>query len=72
LFAKTFGYGTIEISTAGSSGVEMRFVSVSQPKKVQEMINKRIKEDKSGGEGVSQKQLLEQILSELKEINEKL
>jgi uncharacterized membrane protein YdbT with pleckstrin-like domain len=73
LFAKTFGYGTIEISTAGSSGVEMRFVSVSEPDKVQEMINKRIKEDKSGREsGETQKQVLEEILAEVKEINQKL
>jgi uncharacterized membrane protein YdbT with pleckstrin-like domain len=73
LFAKTFGYGTIEISTAGSSGVEMRFVSVSEPDKVQEMINKRIKEDRSGREsGETQKQVLEEILAEVKEINEKL
>jgi uncharacterized membrane protein YdbT with pleckstrin-like domain len=73
ILGKSFGYGNIEISTAGSSGTEMRFISVSDPKEVQEMINKRIKEDKKDGEeGKTQKELLENILSEVREINEKL
>lgn len=71
ILAKSFGYGNIQISTAGSSGVEMAFRSISEPRKVQEMINKRIKE---GGEdeGKTQRELLKQILEELEDINSKL
>lgn len=74
ILGKSFGYGNVEISTAGGSGIEMRFRSVENPKEVQELINKRIKggrktEDSSS---VDQTELLEQILEELKQINSKL
>ena len=36
------GYGTVEISTAGGSGVEMTFRSVPEPADVQELIDRRI------------------------------
>ncbi|MFB6209277.1 MAG: PH domain-containing protein [Candidatus Nanohaloarchaea archaeon] len=73
ILGKAFGYGTINISTAGSSGTEMRFASVEDPKKVQEMINKRIKDQKDDeGEGDSQREILEQILEQLEQINQKL
>lgn len=70
-----FGYGNIEISTAGGSGIEMRFVSIEKPREVQELINKRIKHEKgedSSSSGKSQTELLQNILGELKEINQKL
>lgn len=70
-----FGYGNIEISTAGGSGVEMRFRSIEEPKHVQEKINGLMKEKQSGktvsGEK-SEKEVLEEILSEVKELNEKI
>jgi len=34
-FGTQFGYGNIEVSTAGGSGVEMRFRSIEEPKTVQ-------------------------------------
>ena len=70
-----FGYGNIEISTAGGSGIEMRFVSIEKPREVQELINKRIKEEKgekSSESGKSQTEILKNILDEVKEINSKL
>lgn len=70
-----FGYGYIGISTAGSSGVEMRFNAVDNPKTVQELINKQIKKEKddsSQQDERGQKQILNEILEEIKEINEKL
>lgn len=70
-----FGYGNIEISTAGGSGVEMRFRSIRDPKQVQEKINDLMKETQSSTESVegrSQKEVLEDILSEVKELNEKI
>ncbi len=70
-----FGYGNIEISTAGGSGVEMRFRSIEDPKQVQEKINdlmKNTQQDSDSDEGRSQKEVLEEILSEVKELNEKI
>lgn len=70
-----FGYGNIEISTAGGSGVEMRFRSIENPKQVQEKINDLMKDtqqDSDSDEGRSQKEVLEEILSEVKELNEKI
>ena len=69
-----FGYGNIEISTAGGQGVEMRFRSIENPKQVQEKINGLMKKEQSDtvkGEK-SQKEIMKEILSEVKEINEKL
>jgi uncharacterized membrane protein YdbT with pleckstrin-like domain len=69
-----FGYGNIEISTAGGSGVEMRFRSIQDPKKVQETINSLTKEGKGqdSSQGVTEKEILKEILSELQELNRKL
>ncbi len=70
-----FGYGNIEISTAGGSGVEMRFRSIRDPKQVQEKINDLMKDSQESPEtsgGRSEKEVLEEILSEVQEINEKL
>lgn len=73
ILGKYFGYGNVEISTAGGSGIEMRFRSVEGPKEVQELINRRIKDDRSEKEtGKSEHELLEQILNELQEINQKM
>lgn len=67
ILGKSFGYGNIEISTAGGSGIEMRFISIDSPREVQELINKRIKHGKedSAETGRSQKELLKMILEEL-------
>ncbi|MFB6191564.1 MAG: PH domain-containing protein [Candidatus Nanohaloarchaea archaeon] len=68
ILGKAFGYGNVEISTAGGSGVEMRFRAVSGPKEVQELVNRRIK---SGGEGEkSKRELLAEILEEVRKIRE--
>ncbi|XGI83301.1 PH domain-containing protein [Halorutilales archaeon Cl-col2-1] len=61
-----FGYGNVEISTAGGSGVEMRFKSIAEPKEVQELINKEISrrtqesEDSDTGDEMT-RQILEEI-----------
>jgi uncharacterized membrane protein YdbT with pleckstrin-like domain len=44
-----FGYGNIEISTAGGSGVEMRFNSINDPREVEQVINRKLKHEKQGG-----------------------
>jgi uncharacterized membrane protein YdbT with pleckstrin-like domain len=70
-----FGYGNVDISTAGGSGVEMQFQSVADPKSVQERINRLIKENRRGGdrrdEDAPEKgQVLDEILAELRTMRE--
>ncbi len=73
VFGNMFDYGNVNISTAGSEGVEMRFRSIREPKKVQELINRSISDrDKEDEAEASKKDLLNDILEELKEINSKL
>lgn len=56
-----FGYGNVEISTAGSSGTQMAFRSIENPKPVQETINRRIS-SKEPSEGKSfEKKVLEKL-----------
>lgn len=67
-----FGYGNIEISTAGSSGVEMEFINIENPKDIQDRINKEInKKTKLEKETEQNKKSQEEILVEIRnEINE--
>jgi uncharacterized membrane protein YdbT with pleckstrin-like domain len=67
-----FGFGNVDISTAGGSGVEMRFRSVPDPRDVQQRINQRIRDSRgrSGDEEASKADLLEDILAELRAIRE--
>src|SRR6056297_2963018 len=69
-FGSQFGYGNVDISTAGGSGIEMQFQSVPEPREVQELINKRVKASrgKSATEsGETKRDVLDEILIELKE-----
>lgn len=70
-FGSRFGYGNVDISTAGGSGIEMQFRSVPEPREVQELVNKRVKG--SRGEpttesGETKRDVLDDILVELREI----
>jgi len=70
-FGTRFGYGTVDISTAGGSGVEMQFQSVPDPRQVQEAINKRVKAtrgDASSESGETKADVLDEILDELRGI----
>ncbi|MFB6144617.1 MAG: PH domain-containing protein [Candidatus Nanohaloarchaea archaeon] len=69
IFGNYFGYGNVEISTAGSSGTEMAFRSIEEPKKIQELINRRIGEDPGKKQQGDFKQ---QVLEELEKINKQL
>jgi uncharacterized membrane protein YdbT with pleckstrin-like domain len=67
LFGTQFGYGNVDVSTAGSSGVEMRFTSVPDPKAVADRIKARVRDD--GGEPDEEKgAVLDDILAELRAI----
>ena len=68
-----FGYGNVDISTAGGSGVEMQFTSVADPKSVQELVNKRIKDARrqpDREDGTEKEQVLDEILAELRAMRE--
>lgn len=61
-----YGYGTIDISTAGGAGIELQFASVPNPKEVQELINKRVKTERPEAEGKAA--VLDEVLEELRAI----
>ncbi len=65
-----FGYGDVDISTAGGSGIEMSFNSIENPREVQELINRRIHSDKD--ETRSKRELMVEILDEVKKIRKSL
>ncbi|MFC6785835.1 PH domain-containing protein [Halobaculum halobium] len=68
-FGTQFGYGSVDISTAGGSGVELSFDSVEEPKRIQELVNERIRaRDRRGGDGESKSDVLDDILAELRAI----
>jgi len=74
-FGSRFGYGNVDISTAGGSGIEMQFRSVPEPREIQELINKRVKG--SRGEpttesGETKRDVLGRILGELRAIRSTL
>ena len=74
-FGSQFGYGNVDVSTAGGSGIEMQFRSAPEPRAVQELINKRVKG--SRGEpttesGETKRDVLDEILVELKAIRSTL
>ena len=67
--ASYFGYGTVNISTAGSSGVEMSFRNVAEPRDVQTLINKRSKKQQRSTSNENGKAaVLDEILEELQTI----
>lgn len=72
-FGTRFGYGNVDISTAGGSGVEMQFQSVPEPRHIQETINKRVKAQRGNStreDGETKSDVLADILDELREIRE--
>jgi uncharacterized membrane protein YdbT with pleckstrin-like domain len=72
-FGARFGYGNVDISTAGGSGVEMQFQSVPEPRHIQETINKRVKAQRGNSTreaGETKSDVLADILDELRAIRE--
>lgn len=70
----SLGYGSVEISTAGSSGVELRFRSIPTPAAVQELISREIERREGSGrdEEGDVDAVLDEILAELKGIRQAL
>lgn len=71
IIGSMFGYGSVEISTAGGSGVELKFRAVPNPQEIQELISVQIEkytkpETNEGTEEVT----LKEVLDKLEEIRE--
>ncbi|MFP8953203.1 PH domain-containing protein [Natrialbaceae archaeon A-arb3/5] len=68
-----FGYGTVEVSTAGGSGVELSFKSVPEPGSVQQLITELIeREHREEGTERTKDDVLTDILAELRAIRSSL
>ena len=70
-FGTQFGYGDVDISTAGGSGVELSFDSVADPKRIQELVNERIRAREgrdTRDDGETKGDVLDDILTELRGI----
>jgi uncharacterized membrane protein YdbT with pleckstrin-like domain len=69
-----FGYGNVEISTAGSSGAEVTFQSIPDPANVQELIDREIKRGRdTDRETPGEKgDVLDEIVTELRAIRDLL
>lgn len=68
-FGTQFGYGTVDISTAGGSGVELRFDNVDGPQRLQTLINERIHErEERRTDSDDTTAVLDDILAELRAI----
>ncbi len=66
----SLGYGTVEVSTAGSSGVELSFRNIPDPASVQELISREIerRDDSHGDDDTDTDAVLDAILTELRGI----
>lgn len=70
-FGRMYNYGNLDITTAGGSQVEMKFQNISKPEKVQKLVNNHIRSEETQSEK-TEKDLLKEILNQLKEINQKI
>ncbi|ELZ40721.1 PH domain-containing protein [Halorubrum tebenquichense] len=66
----SLGYGSVDVSTAGGSGVELQFRSIPNPAAVQELIAKEIdrRQGSDAGGAAETDEVLDQILVELRAI----
>lgn len=67
-----FGYGNIEISTAGGSGVEMRFNSINDPREVEQVINRKLKHEKQDSTSEDSGDRVEEELVKIRKLLESI
>jgi uncharacterized membrane protein YdbT with pleckstrin-like domain len=67
-FGAQFGYGTVDVSTAGGTGIEMSFTNVADPQALQRRINERIRSGRDDGEDRDKAAVLDDIVTELRAI----
>jgi uncharacterized membrane protein YdbT with pleckstrin-like domain len=70
----SFGYGSVDVSTAGGSGVEVKFGSIPDPASIQELIAREVDDRKQGDgdAGADTSDVLDEILHELRAIRQEL
>lgn len=61
-----FGYGTVDVATAGTGGIEVRFRNVAAPREIQTLINDRSRD--AQGNADEGEAILDEILAELRAI----
>ncbi|MUV58663.1 PH domain-containing protein [Halogeometricum sp. CBA1124] len=62
------GFGNVDVSTAGGSGVELQFQSVEDPREVAELVNRRVKQAVGSREDEDKGAVLDDVLTELRAI----
>jgi uncharacterized membrane protein YdbT with pleckstrin-like domain len=63
-----FGYGSVDVSTAGGSGIELQFRSIPDPAAVQELIAREIDSRQQTDTDSTKEDVLDAILEELRVI----
>jgi len=66
----TFGYGSVDVSTAGGSGIELQFRSIPDPAAVQELISRAIDSRQQPESDSTKEDVLDAILAELRVIRQ--
>lgn len=66
LVASYFGYGAVDVATAGTGGVEVRFRNVAEPREIQTLINEQSREAQDNAD--EDEAILDEILAELRAI----
>ena len=67
----SFGYGSVDVSTAGGSGVELQFRSIPDPASVQELIAREVdRRQGSDRDSTAEDDVLNEILRELTAIRQ--
>jgi uncharacterized membrane protein YdbT with pleckstrin-like domain len=67
----SFGYGSVDVSTAGGSGVELQFRSIPDPASVQELIAREVdRRQGSDRDAAAEDDVLNEILRELTAIRQ--
>lgn len=72
---RQFGFGTVEVSSAGGAGTELSFKAVPEPKQLQQKINElsnRAEKTKAESKKVAQTANQEELAKELKATRENL
>lgn len=65
-----FGYGSVDVSTAGGSGIELQFRSIPAPAAVQELIAREIDSRQQTESDSTKEDVLDSILTELRVIRQ--
>lgn len=65
-----FGYGSVDVSTAGGSGIELQFRSIPAPATVQELIAREIDSRQQTESDSTKEDVLDSILTELRVIRQ--